>query len=286
MALSSRRLRHFSRPFLLVLLGLFLVVSRFIPPLAQFQNSLFHSVFTPLLSGVSKGWGQVSGLFHHYVFLVGASQENEQLKTEKAQLQNQVRDLEEREEALERERGLSESLGKFNKGGAVARVLAFDPLKSSKSLLIGRGSENGVEKGQAVLAGEGVVGVVVNTTPHDAQVLLLTDPHAAVDGEVRPSGARGILHGERVNLSLNRDFWLTRMEYLGVNQEVHDEDVVTTSGLDQVFPPGVPIGKIQKVARDEKGLFLSAQVLPAVDFSKLREVMVIVGPKEEVGSAK
>jgi rod shape-determining protein MreC len=76
------------------------------------------------------------------------------------------------------------------------------------------------------------------------------------------------------------------MEYLGVNQEVHDEDVVTTSGLDQVFPPGVPIGKIQKVARDEKGLFLSAQVLPAVDFSKLREVMVIVGPKEEVGSAK
>jgi rod shape-determining protein MreC len=126
-----------------------------------------------------------------------------------------------------------------------------------------------------VISVDGVVGVVVKTTPGDATVRLLVDPHSSVASEVRPGGARGVIQGQMKSLGLDRRYWIGKMEYLGVSEEIHEKDEVVTSGLDRLFPAGIPVGRIEKWRRDEGGLFLSAEVLPAVDFTKLREVMVI-----------
>jgi len=276
MPFRPRRLRRLSRPILFILLVSFLILSRFIPPLADFQDRFLHQTFTPILSGISNVQGHLSDFFRHYVFLTGVSRENEHLKSELTRLKDRMQELETENASLQREDRLLRSYEGFPEKKEVARVLAYDPLSATRSILIDRGSEAGVQKGQAVVVAEGAVGVVVKTTPNDSQVMLLSDPRAAVDGELTPSQARGLIRGDKKGLGLNRDYWITRMEYLGVNQEIKEEDLVVTSGLDQVFPPGIPLGRVKKVLKDEKGLFLSAEVLPEVDFSKLKEVMVLV----------
>lgn len=276
MFFTQRRLRLLTKPIVFVVLTAFLIVSRFIPALSEFQDQFIHRTLTPVFSFFSNGWDRMEDFFGHYVFIIGAAQQNADLKAEISHLKERVRTLEDEKAAWGREKALFTSFDKIPEKTQLAHVVAYDPLKSSKTILIDEGSDKGIQKGQAVVVPEGAVGIVVKATSQDAQVMLLTDPKAAVDGEIRPSGARGLLHGEKRTLGLNRDYWLTKMEYLGVQQELHEQDVVVTSGLDQVFPLGIPIGKVQKILRDDKGLFLSAEVLPDVDFSKLKEVMVIV----------
>ena len=276
MALSPHRLRTFFKPILLLILVGALVVSRFIPTFAAYEEALLHRIITPVFSVFSQGVGSISRLLKNYVLIAGAARENEGFKSEIAELKGRVRELEEEKTSLERQWALLQSFDSLSEKKEIARVVAYDPLPSSKTIWIDRGSQNGIQNGQAVLGPKGVVGVVVKTSGRDAQVMLLTDPRSAVDGEVRPSGARGVLRGARKNLDLGRDFWLTRMEYLGVHQEVHEKDSVVTSGLDQIFPPGLPLGKVQKILRDEKGLFLSAEVIPEVDFTKLKDVVIMI----------
>ncbi|MFO1519335.1 MAG: rod shape-determining protein MreC [bacterium] len=276
MALTPKRFKFFSTPLILVSFSVLFAGGRFAPPVSQWQDEFLHRVFSPIFSFVSGSFQKISDLSRHYVFLTGAARENEALKSENAELLRKLAELEGVKNDYERQASSLKFTEKLPFKTEMARVIAYDPFKGGKSLLVDKGGEAGLKKGQPVITKEGVVGVVGSVTEQDARVLLITDPASAVDSEIRPSGARGIVQGQRQALGLNRDYWLTRMEYLGISNEIHEQDSVVTSGLDQVFPPGLSIGKVQKLKRDEKGLFLSAEVLPEVDFSKLKEVIVMI----------
>jgi rod shape-determining protein MreC len=276
MPFIRHRLRIFSPPFLLVALFFFLISSRFISPLSQFEDQVLHRILSPVLSMATSVSNSVKNFVNHYVVLVSVARENEQLKNELAQLQNQFTELQGEKLRSDRLENMLQLSKQSPSSVEVARIIGYDTIPGVKSILIDKGSERGIKKGQAVLNEKGAVGVVVKTTSKDSTVLLLTDPTSAVDGEVRPSGARGLIHGQKKLLGLNREFWMTRMEYLGRSDELHPQDSVVTSGLDQVFPPGISMGRVEKIYHDEKGLFLSADVLPEVDFSKLQEVMVVL----------
>jgi rod shape-determining protein MreC len=120
-----------------------------------------------------------------------------------------------------------------------APVIARDPAGWWQTLLIGRGSLEGVREGQAVLAPGGLIGLVSSTTPSTARVTLLTDPASRVGVWVARTGHHGLLSG----LGSGRPV----VRFLEKEPGVVAGDVVTTSPASTLVPPNLPVGVIQAV---------------------------------------
>jgi rod shape-determining protein MreC len=153
-----------------------------------------------------------------------------------------------------------------------AHVIGKDPSPWFHSVMLDKGQTDGVEVGLPVVSPEGIVGLVIQTTSHSAKVMLITDPNSAVDALVQNSRARGIVKG---GLSGFCD-----LQYMLHKYEVQVGDTVVSSGMDGVFPKGVPVGQVTSIATQESGIFQSIAVTPFVDFNSLEEVLVVPAPQE------
>ncbi len=103
-----------------------------------------------------------------------------------------------------------------------------------------------------------------------ADVLLTVDSRSAVDVMIERTGARGIARGTG-----ERDRYSARVEYLQRTDDVRVGDVVVTSGLGCRYPAGVLVGRVAAVTRREFGIYQEVEVAPAVNFSRLSEVLVL-----------
>jgi rod shape-determining protein MreC len=211
---------------------------------------------------VADAWENASGLLR-------ARDEAEALRGRVRQLEQDTARLAETEAENARLRTLLD----FRKtlGGTLltTRVIGHDAAGLSRTLVVDQGSAAGIAKGAAVLAPEGVVGQVFQVSPHAARVLLVSDHNSGVDAVVQRTRGRGIVEGTadgRCGLK-----FVKRTEDLQVG------DLVVSSGLDGIFPRGLPIGHIQAVDKQGQGLFQYAQIEPAVDVERLEEVLVLVG---------
>lgn len=148
-----------------------------------------------------------------------------------------------------------------------ARIIGKDPSLWFRTMIIDRGSSDGVEKGMPVVTVEGIVGQVMNTSPHYAKILLANDPNSAVDVIVQKNRIQGIIKGD------GRDFIL---HYVLRNSEVTEGDLVVTSGLGGVFPKGLPVGQVARVVHSPRGMFQAITVAPAADFDQLEHVLIIM----------
>jgi rod shape-determining protein MreC len=144
-----------------------------------------------------------------------------------------------------------------------------------KTILLDRGSLDGVRRNQPVLAPDGLIGKVVEVTPATARVQLLTDPMNAVGGLIQRTRVTGIVSG---NLGAG-----ARVRYLPLMADVVVGDEVVTSGMGGVFPKGILIGRIAAVERRSGALFQDAALQPAVDLSRLEEVLILTAPEPRQG---
>jgi len=211
---------------------------------------------------VADAWENLSGLLR-------ARDEAEALRGRVRQLERDTARLAETEAENARLRTLLD----FRKtlGGTLltTRVIGHDAAGLSRTLVVDQGSAAGIAKGAAVLAPEGIVGQVFQVSPHAARVLLVSDHNSGVDAVVQRTRGRGIVEGTadgRCGLK-----FVKRTEDLQVG------DLVVSSGLDGIFPRGLPIGHIEAVDKQGQGLFQYAQIEPAVDAERLEEVVVMVG---------
>ncbi len=150
----------------------------------------------------------------------------------------------------------------------VARVIGLNPSSQYLSMRIDRGEDQGVRVGMPVVTPDGVVGQVVRAVGSSADVLLLTDPASRIGGVVQRSRVRGSVTGagDGRKLALN----LVRRE-----DDLVDGDAIVTAGSDGVFPRGLLVGTAKSIARPAVGMFLTGVVVPAVDLSRLEEVLII-----------
>jgi len=155
-----------------------------------------------------------------------------------------------------------------------ARVIGRDATGLSRTLTIDRGERDGIVRGAAVLAPAGVVGQVFMVSSRSARVLLVTDHNSGIDGLVQRTRARGIIEG-----TIDGGCGL---KFVKRTEDVQVGDAVVTSGLDGIFPKGIPIGKVVSVDKRGQGLFQYADVGPRVDASRLEEVLVSRGPIETI----
>ncbi|HLK10031.1 MAG TPA: rod shape-determining protein MreC [Candidatus Binatia bacterium] len=153
-----------------------------------------------------------------------------------------------------------------------AHVVGRDAGTLSRTLVIDRGERDGVAKGAAVLAPSGVVGHVFLAAPDAARVLLITDHNSGVDAVVQRTRARGIVEGQVDGGCM--------LKFVKRTEDVQVGDLIVTSGVDGIFPKGLPVGRVTAVDKRGQGLFQSVEVTPAVDPSALEEVLVARGPIE------
>ena len=151
----------------------------------------------------------------------------------------------------------------------IARVVAVGASPHSHTLRIARGAEDGVVKGAAVIAPDGIVGTVAQLTASYADVQLVVSPLSAVPAITQRTRSRSTVKG-------TGDIGRCKLEYAARTDDLQEGDVLITAGGQGFFPQGLRIGRVTNVTRKPHGLFLDAEVVPAVDFSRLDEVSVVV----------
>jgi rod shape-determining protein MreC len=227
-----------------------------------------------LARGVSNLWGD-------YVYLVDVKEDNRTLASQNARLRERVRKLESLEEENRRLRRLLE-LKQTIRGDVVsAQVVAKDTTEFFRVARVTLDSEREVRPLQAVLSPDGVVGVTMKSAKDNIDVRLIVDAASAVDVVVQRTGARGIVRGNGDNKKYD-----CKVEYMSRTDEVEVGDLLVTSGVGRRFPKGIPVGTVTQVVKRDFGNFQEVHATPAVDFSRLEEVLIVVStPPEESLSA-
>jgi rod shape-determining protein MreC len=134
------------------------------------------------------------------------------------------------------------------------------------------GSDRGLAVGQAVLSPEGLVGRIVRVDGRTSSVALITDPNAPVACEVVGSGVRGVL---KFRFGPDPGLYLTAVP---LTDTVRVGERIVTSETSVLFPPGIPVGRVSRVGREPTGLLSAIRIEPFAPLSRVREVLVAVGP--------
>jgi len=156
-----------------------------------------------------------------------------------------------------------------------ARVVGRNRSSVFKTVLINKGTADGIKTGFPVMGTGGVAGRIMETSRNASKVLLLVDYNSNIDVLVQKNRCQGVLRGCGSSGC--------ELRYVQRSEEVKTGDAVVSSGLAGVFPQGLLIGKVAIVEKGEAGLFQKITVHPAADITKLEEVLVILRGKEDNG---
>jgi rod shape-determining protein MreC len=227
---------------------------------------------TPFEKGIVWFQSSVTNLWHNYFYLRGVRQENRELKLQIERLRiEQVRLNEDAEQA----RRLQALLGfkeQFISKTLAAQVIGSSGSEQSRSIYIDKGSHDGIKPDMAVITAEGVVGKVLRAFRTTSQVLLINDQTSGVGAILEKSRLQGVLRGTPLGEVV--------LEKVMSDETVQPGERVVTSGGDQIFPKGLPVGTVTKVSPGPE-LFLNIRVKPAADLSRLEEVLVITQQEEK-----
>ncbi len=180
-----------------------------------------------------------------------------------------------------------------------AEVVAIDPSSQTDTLILSRGSADGVRPRAVALAPNGaLVGPVLDVSPHSCSVLMLTDSACSVGAQIvrhAPSlpltpgvmappkavavrnGPVGICQGDRAGSMV--------LTYLPAVADVRVGDLVTTSGLGGIYPKGIPLGRVETVTADKTRTVKTARLRPAVDLDHLEQAFLRIKPAAGLASS-
>lgn len=228
-------------------------------------------LIVPVQGWVSAVYGSVRSVADTVAELGRLRDENARLTAEIERLRAEAARW---QEALAENERLRELLG-FASTSAFdvlgAEVVGRNPDQWFRRLVINRGASDGVAKDMPVVVGRRLVGRVIAATPNSATVLLLTDPESGVGGLIQRTRDAGVVLGG------GDEPGLLSMRLFSRDARPVEGDLVVTSGLGGVFPPGLIIGHVAAVEREQFGLVRTARVRPAADLDRIEEVLVLRG---------
>lgn len=239
------------------------------PAFARFPSIVLLEIVSPFHAAVDFVEDSARKVWSGYLGLVSVAEENQVLRARVVELESERSSLVELKTENQRLRGLLElsSIGQLK--GVSADVIGDEPSGWGHGILLNRGSSHGVAVGMAVVHPRGVVGQVVAVSPNFSHVLLVTDHSSGVDVVTQDSRVRGVVEG------IGSDH--CELRYVSKETPVRVGDLVVTSGMDGVFSKGLPVGTVSKVAVETGTLLQNIEVIAAVDFDKLEEVLVVTG---------
>ena len=271
--------RH--RPFftlLVVLVGQLVMLSVQITrsrsvPLAKVWAMTVLSPFERSLGGMADS---VSGAWQKAHSLSRAEQVNRDLTAELARDDAEIHTLSEQAAENVRLRSLLDFRARTSYTTVAAEVIGSSPADVSNTVLIDKGSDAGLRVDLPVLTPDGVVGKIVAAYPNTAQVLLITDPAAGAGALIQTSRVQGVLKGTGRGTC--------RLDYVMNEDAVRVGDLVVTSGLDQVFPKGLPVGRVVQVG--DGSVYKRILLKPAAALDRLEDVLVVFSKPTEHEQSK
>ena len=232
---------------------------------------------TPFERAVVWVQNSTSNLWHNYFYLRGVRAENRQLKEQIEQMRLEQVRLSEDAAQARRLQNLLAFKEQFISKTVAAQVIGTSGSDLSRVVYIDKGRNDGVDRDMGVITADGVVGKVLFVYPNLAQVLLISDQSSGVGVVLSKSRLQGVLRG-----TANGEIMLERVMS---DEQVQPGESVLTSGGDQIFPKGLPVGTVTKVANG-KDLFLDIKIKPAANLSKLEEVLVLTEKQERLAVAE
>jgi len=232
-------------------------------------EAVTFGIFSEVQRTLSGGVGGVRHVWSSYVGLRHVKAENEELKRQLAAAEIA---LQEQRALADRARGLQKLLelrDHLELGTTGAEIIGSSASPDFRTLTVDKGTRDGVRPDMAVIAPAGIVGRVVVPSARSAKVQLLIDRNAAAAVIVERSRAQGVVVGG--------DNDRLQMQYVSEASDVAVGDLVVTSGIDTIYPKGLVVGKVETVEKNGPA-FKRIVVKPAVDFSQIEEVLIVLTP--------
>lgn len=253
--------------FLVPVLPLFLFRTEM--PRLHLMDRLDSYVVHPIARLFRGTVGGVDHVWHSYIALVNAAEQNEILLRENQELKNQIVTSKEIESENLR---LRELIGmpvpdQFQK--VIASVIGQDTSVERTGFFINAGSNQGLRERLPVVSPNGIVGTIMRVYPDSSLFVALDDATHVADGVVARSRSRIIVEGAGAPL-------IGQLKYLDRSEDVRVGDDVFTSGLDGVFPKGLLVGTVISVNRPIAGVLQKAEIRTAVDLGKIEDVVVLI----------
>ena len=194
--------------------------------------------------------------------------ENTELKQNQLQLGGQLLELQSLQAENAYLRSLLKTRQRFPLQAQMAEILYSERDPFSRKIFIDRGSLNNVKPGEPVTDNIGVVGQVTRVYPVVSEVTLITDQDQAVPVQNLRNGLRAIVFGNGQDGMLN-------IPFMPISADVQTGDQFVTSGIDGVYPPGLPVAVVTKVERNAAYPFAKISCAPSAGVDKQRQVLVI-----------
>ncbi len=239
---------------------------------ANFAGDAVGTVVTPV-QGFFRSIGEATeNFFSRFKSNSHYREENEKLTARVAELEEETRELYQLRNENARLSGLlslKETETAYDMVGA--KVVAKDPGPWYSVFKINKGTNAGIQKNDVVLTDKGLVGYIYEVGSTWSTVVSLIDSKSAAGCIIERTGDTAVVEGSIKLMNEGN----CHLFYLSRDAEVAEGDFVETSGLGGMYPEGLLIGKIKSLSVDSQGLYYEAVVEPAVDFSRISEVMVI-----------
>jgi len=227
------------------------------------------AVFDPFARALRGMADATTGAWKSYRELWQAQQQNFELQMQLVAARSEIQQLTEQAAEARRLRDLLEFKNRLPFQTVAAEVIATSPGEASTAIFIDKGTDAGLTSDLAVITPAGIVGKTIAVFSHTAQVLLITDPASGVAGTLERSRVQGILKGGALNLC--------QVHYVMNEAPVSVGEMVLTSGLDQIYPKGLPVGSVIQTA--EGNIYKNVTVAPAAALDRLETVLVVLKPR-------
>lgn len=236
-------------------------------------------VLVPLQKGINEVGSVFSGWSDDMTNLHDLMAENKELQEKVDELTTENNTLQQDKYELSRLRELyklDEKYPDYKKVGA--RIIAKDAGNWFHTFVIDKGSDDGIKIDMNVIAGSGLVGRVTAVSPNSASVLSIIDDSSNVAAQILSTSDNCIVTG---SLQLMNENKISISKLTDSDNKVSSGEKVVTANISDKYLPGILIGYIDEVAMDSNNLTKSGTLRPAVDFSHLEEVLVILELKKE-----
>lgn len=239
-------------------------------------RQVFSTAIYPLqklANAPSTVYGRISEFFLSHNLI----EENEHLKQQHLADSGQLQRLRALEAENAQLRKLLQTAQRSEGQAAMAEILHVPRDPFNRKVMLDKGSQGGIQPGQVVVDDAGVVGQITRTYPWMSEVTLITDKDHSVPVQVVRNGLRSVISGTGKEGALE-------LRYVAVNTDIQEGDLLATSGIDGVYPPGLPVAVVSKIERNSAYVFARVTCTPAggVGYNRQLLILALLTPIVEV----
>lgn len=190
------------------------------------------------------------------------------LEAENEELRAKVAELSEAQATAERLESLLGLQSTYSLQSTAARIIGESGDAWSRTVTIDKGSADGLAINMPVCNAAGIIGQIIEVSPTTATVRLVTDENSGISAMVQSTRAQGILQGQPDGT--------LRLEYVTVDSDVKEGDIIVSSGLGGVYPKGLPLGVVSSIDRPDNASYYTIVVTPASSETENNEEVLVI----------